>query len=51
MTSDAFLELHNTLVRYHDLKSTQEVEPCEALGMFLWDNRRHAKLETGLKGL
>jgi hypothetical protein len=36
MTSNAFIELHDTLVRYHWLRSTQEVESCEALGMFLW---------------
>jgi hypothetical protein len=28
--------LHDTLVRYHGLRSTQELESCEALGMFLW---------------
>jgi hypothetical protein len=28
--------LQDTLVRYHGLRSTQEVESCEALGMFLW---------------
>jgi hypothetical protein len=31
-----FLELHDTLVRCHVLRSTQEVESCEGLGMFLW---------------
>ena len=36
MTPDSFRELHDTLVRYHGLRSTQEVESCEALGMFLW---------------
>jgi hypothetical protein len=36
MTLDAFIELHDTLVRYHELRSTQEVESCEVLGMFLW---------------
>jgi hypothetical protein len=36
MTPDSFIELHATLVRYHGLRSTQEVESCEALGMFLW---------------
>jgi len=36
MTPDSFIELHDTLVRYHGLRSTQEVESCEALGMFLW---------------
>jgi hypothetical protein len=36
MTPDSFRELLDTLVRYHGLKSTQEVESCEALGMFLW---------------
>jgi hypothetical protein len=36
MTLDAFIELHDTLVRYHRLRSTQEVDLCEALEMFLW---------------
>jgi hypothetical protein len=36
MTPDSFIELHDSLVRYHGLRSTQEVESCEALGMFLW---------------
>jgi hypothetical protein len=36
MTPDSFIELHDTLVRYHGLRSTQEVESREALGMFLW---------------
>ena len=36
MPPDSFRELHDTLVRYHGLRSTQEVESCEALGMFLW---------------
>jgi hypothetical protein len=36
MTPYSFRELHDTLVRYHGLRSTQEVESCEALGMFLW---------------
>jgi hypothetical protein len=36
MTPSAFLELHDSLVRCHGLKSTQEVESCEALRMFLW---------------
>jgi hypothetical protein len=36
MTPDSFRELHDTLVRYHGLRATQEVESCEALGMFLW---------------
>jgi hypothetical protein len=36
MTPDAFIELHDTLVRCHRFRSTQEVESCEALGMFLW---------------
>jgi hypothetical protein len=36
MTPDDFMVLHDTLVRYHGLRSTQEVESCEALGMVLW---------------
>jgi hypothetical protein len=36
MTPDAFIELHDTLVRYHGLRSTQGLESCEAFGMFLW---------------
>jgi hypothetical protein len=36
MTPDSFIELHDTLVRYHGLRSTQKVESREALGMFLW---------------
>jgi hypothetical protein len=36
MTPDSFIELHDTLVRYHMLSPTQEVESCESLGMFLW---------------
>jgi hypothetical protein len=36
MTPDSFIGLHDALVRYHGLRSTQEVESCEALGMFLW---------------
>jgi hypothetical protein len=36
MTLDYFIELHDSLVRYHGLRSTQEVESCEELGMFLW---------------
>jgi hypothetical protein len=36
MTPDDFMVLHDTLVRYHGLMSTQEVESCEALWMFLW---------------
>ena len=28
MTPDSFIELHDTLVRYHGLRSTQEVESC-----------------------
>jgi hypothetical protein len=54
MTPDSCIELHDTLVRYHGLRSTQEVEPCEVIGMFLWacgTHKRHAKLETNLKGL
>jgi hypothetical protein len=36
MYPDAFVELHDYLVRYHGLVSTQEVESIEALGMFIW---------------
>jgi hypothetical protein len=36
MTPNDFTEFHDTLVRYHGLRSTQEVESCETLGMFLW---------------
>jgi hypothetical protein len=36
MTPDSFIELHDTLARYHGLRSTQKVKSCEALGMFLW---------------
>jgi hypothetical protein len=36
MTLDALIEFHDTLVRHHGLRSTQEVESYEALGMFLW---------------
>jgi hypothetical protein len=28
MAPDSFIELHDTLVRYHGLRSTQEVESC-----------------------
>ena len=36
MYPDAFLRLHDTLVRDHGLKSTQELGSREALAMFVW---------------
>ena len=36
MYPDAFLRLHDTLVRDHDIKSTQELGSREALAMFVW---------------
>jgi hypothetical protein len=36
MSSDAFLQLHDTLVTYHGLRSTQEVDTIESLAMFVW---------------
>jgi hypothetical protein len=36
MSPDAFLQLHDTLVTYHMLRSTQEVESIESLATFVW---------------